>query len=551
MGGGEESAFDAEARGGHDALEDAFIALVGQHPDAVLGALDTSGAVTALPRSVPVPDAPVKSPEELTRDLLPADRLIVAKLWGQARRAGSALGAVRRRSDPDRYGDLHLFDLTARHGVFVFAFVPRPNDDDAEPSSHATCQAPPRYARVSKDVNSALVSVDAALPQILGWTREELMGRRVLDLIHPEDRNEGIATWMEMLEHDGPARRVRLRHRHRDGSWIWLEVTNRNRLSDPRHGDILSEMVDISEEMAAHEALRARERLLAQLTDTVSVGLFHADLRGQLLFSNRRLQEIMGRARATTLQEQLAAVTFEDRPKVDEAILLATTGAETDIELSLRANDGTLRHCTMSVRPLKDDADEVTGLTGCLEDVTNMVQSRRELEAKAARDPLTGALNREATLDRLQQLLERPSPRGAGTAVIFIDLDGFKPINDQLGHAVGDELLVAFAARLQAAVRSGDAVGRFGGDEFVVICHDIESPAAALELARTLEARVFLDWERREFGPARLKASMGVAWTNWQNAAAPALIRAADEAMYAAKRAPHREPMLAPALAPG
>ena len=168
-----------------------------------------------------------------------------------------------------------------------------------------------------------------------------------------------------------------------------------------------------------------------------------------------------------------------------------------------------------------------------------MVRSQRELQAKAARDPLTGCLNRETILAALQELLDQQAPWPRGAAVIFIDLDDFKQINDSQGHAAGDKVLIEVAENLHAATRSGDLLARFGGDEFVVVCANVLRDEA-LAAARSIQ--------RRAFGAASVRASLGVAWTDLPGQSATALVHAADEAMYEAKRTGRAEPVMAGAV---
>src|SRR5439155_20058487 len=128
----------------------------------------------------------------------------------------------------------------------------------------------------------------------------------------------------------------------------------------------------------------------------------------------------------------------------------------------------------VSLRPLTDDIGRVSGAIGCLSDVTDSVQLRRTLELRATVDKLTRCLNRAATLELLDLLLSVRAI-GDGVAVVYVDLDQFKAVNDCFGHATGDAILAEAARRLRNAVKDADAVGRLGGDEFLVVCPGVAS----------------------------------------------------------------------------
>jgi diguanylate cyclase (GGDEF)-like protein len=256
---------------------------------------------------------------------------------------------------------------------------------------------------------------------------------------------------------------------------------------------------------------------------------------------------MIGIASGSTLEKQLARVEPEDRTRLDHSVDAATGGADIDMEIRIVNPHGDVKHCTISIRPLRDDSGSVTGLTGCVEDVTGTVRRRHELEARAFSDPLTGCWNRTATLAHLQELLDRgPSAitgGSMGTAVIFVDLDQFKSVNDDLGHAVGDQVLLQVAQRIQAALRSGDAVGRMGGDEFVVLCGGVSSSVHALTIARSLTERAFSRPEDVSGTNVEVRASIGVSWTAHDITAA-ALVDQADAAMYRSKRAGRSQPVM-------
>ena len=185
----------------------------------------------------------------------------------------------------------------------------------------------------------------------------------------------------------------------------------------------------------------------------------------------------------------------------------------------------------------------MSGAVGCLTDITDSSRTRAELELRATFDGLTGCVNRTTTMATLDTVLDAS---GANTAVVFVDLDDFKDVNDQFGHVVGDTLLVAIAARIRDAVRAGDVVGRIGGDEFLVVCADVTDAVAALTLGeriadaleQPLEVHVVM---------LHPKASIGVAWAG-EHAFGPdaeMLIAEADAAMYASKSTGEGRPVLA------
>ena len=152
----------------------------------------------------------------------------------------------------------------------------------------------------------------------------------------------------------------------------------------------------------------------------------------------------------------------------------------------------------------------------------------------ALTDALTGIPNRTLLLDRLGQALSRLGRTAAAVAVFYVDLDGFKAVNDRFGHLVGDEALVAAAQRLRACLRSSDTLARMGGDEFVVVCEGLSAPELALDVGRRqvapLDVPIMAGGHR-----VRLAASVGVAVACAQPADAQALIASADGSMYRAK----------------
>ena len=542
---GRGAAEPAAARQSGAALEREFGALLEQYPTAPLIAVTENGLIADMPDSVPRRENPVLRGRSAL-DGVPAEdhaRLIAA--FDTLLKQGMAQCVLH----PPGYAEVmwYGFDLRERHGVIVGVITA---DDDAPPVASPVDTrdmvrvGPPRFATIRKDERSFIVGVSDEMSEILGWTADELLGQRSLELVHPDDHPLAIDNWMEMLAHPGPSRRVRQRLKHKDGSWVWFEVTNNNLFQDPEHGCVVAEMVDISEEMAAQEALRAREQLLNRLAEAIPVGLFQIDIEGAIVYTNDRLHEILGVELTPTVEAQLATIVPDDRPTVERAIAeVLDVGSHTDVEVACRRpRDADLRYCTIGFRALRHDDGTISGAIACVADVTDSARMREELKFRATFDELTGCHNRASIMAALEADIGR-DPVQADRAVMFVDLDRFKAINDRHGHAAGDELLRRVALLLRDSVRENDLVGRTGGDEFLVICPDAGGAERAMRLAERL-AEALRDGIGAEGDELRCSLSIGVAWSSGEASDADTLVAAADAAMYEAKHAGTGEPRL-------
>ena len=289
--------------------------------------------------------------------------------------------------------------------------------------------------------------------------------------------------------------------------------------------------------------MRARTEMLTRLSDALPAGLFQIDAQRRVMFTNDQLHMIVGVAPAATIDAQLITLVDDDRAAFETALTTVLAGHPVeDIEIRVVGPNTSSHHvCLLSLRALTDGAGAVSGAIGLVSDVTERVQLRRELETRATTDQLTSCLNRAAVLDVLDELLAGRRGGGAsghardtGDAVVYLDLDKFKSINDQFGHAAGDRLLTAAADRLRLAVRPGDSIGRLGGDEFLVVCPRVASARDAVAIGERLASFVN---HSVDIGSSTvdMHASVGVAWT-CEPLDGDTLIARADHAMYQSKR---------------
>lgn len=393
---------------------------------------------------------------------------------------------------------------------------------------------------MTRDAAGVITAVDESVVEMLGWRPGQLVGSPSTMLVHPEDQASAVEAWIAMITSPGTPRSWRGRYQTADGAWVWVQTVNR--VEDPSDPIVSTSMTRVTgDQVGAEEELRAREQLLSRLSDALPVGLFQVDVAGQITFTNDRLHKIVGHVPAATIEAQMSSVVAEDRPVLSAAlakVLADQPDDDIEIRLRIKAQDKPVlsrgdRVCLLSLRSLTDSAGVVTGAVGCVSDVTDSVQLRHELEVRASVDELTSCLNRAASLELVGRITSAPNEAGEGSALIYVDLDGFKSVNDQFGHAAGDRLLVAAAVKLRGAVRDGDEIGRLGGDEFLAICPRVESPALAVRIAERIAAAMT---STVDIGPGtvELRASVGVAWTT--AALDPdTFIAQADSAMYESK----------------
>jgi diguanylate cyclase (GGDEF)-like protein/PAS domain S-box-containing protein len=513
----------AEIRG---RVADALMSEVG------IVAINVHGLFVPVPPTVPLGDRRVLTGYASAMDLVVGeDAVTVIEAWQRASQTGASSAQIHLARVPETEVTLQFFDTMSDHGVFLGIVGLDPRVDLAVDGGDNPALRP-RVGWMRKDQLATVIEVDAAVPEMLGCSAAKLLTVRTLEFLDPADHDRAISSWMSMLGEPGCRRRARLRHRHEDGSWRWFDVTNHNRLNDPAHSDVFTEMVDVTDEMEAQEALRSRENLLRRLTETLPVGILQFDAAGKVLYRNDRVEALLGTRSGSTLSEQLAGIEPGMRAQVLAAATDVVAGrGDGSLEVPVAALDGSVCRLTVALRALTDDDGMTVGGLACLTDVTESVELREQLADRATYDSLTRCLNRSSILAALQEQLDASA--GHGVAVVFVDLDGFKQVNDEFGHEAGDRVLVECAHRLAAGIRGNDVLGRIGGDEFLAVCPGVDDHASAQRIGRRVaKALALLVGDEQTM----LRASIGVAWAVGETTTADALVAESDEAMYESKR---------------
>lgn len=497
----------------------------------------------------------------LIDNVVAADRSTVVRLWLQVQKEGAAVGKARMLRTPSTWATLNFLDLRALHGVLLGVIVPSEEEADGNGELEDPGPAPPRFCALMEDEGARVVDCDDAFTEMFGYTREELLGNSVLDQIHPDDQGRAVEGWLAVLS-TRRDQQTRLRRRRKDGTWMWVDTALRNFLNHPDRNYVLVEIIDISAEMQAQEALQEREELLRRLTNAMPVGLLHVDTDRNVVYHNARLLDILygseapipeaapnraaveePEASATLAGTLLKTLTDEGMATFDAALAeVLAEGVDRDVEVDVALPSGAWRRALVSLRALLRQSGDVSGAITCVLDVTDSARARQELEKRATFDPLTRCHNRSSILGVLQRELARGESTNTGT--VYVDLDQFKPVNDNLGHAAGDELLVLVAERMRLASRDADLIGRLGGDEFLVVRQDVPGPEMAMRVAHRLR-EALCDTFELSCGSVELRASIGVACSDDEQISSEELVRRADAAMYESKAAGQCTPVLA------
>ena len=509
------------------------------HPGAVVAALADDGCRVPLPGSVSLGEhralAVSDDRETMLNIVVPADRISVVAAWEQTCSDGFGVTSVHVLSDPDSRMTLSMFDVREVYGVRL-AVLTRA-EESAEGSAllarPLVVPSRPRRATMHKSMTAVIVDVDTSVTSMLGWSADRMVGMRSSEFIHPDDRDRAVSSWMALLS-GKDSQRVRVRHRCADGSWLWLEVEHlHNGADDPNDVDVVAHISDISEEMAAHEALRRREQLFSRLAEALPTGVLELTSDGTAIYANARLGEILQTDSPTTVIELLAAISPADRPAVSAALEAALQrGIDSGVEIGLAHKRGT-RRCALSVAAVPDQEGQPAALI-CVNDITESATLREELRLQATHDVLTGLPNHRALVAAIDHELERARRNGRRFALAFVDLDHFKALNDTLGHGVGDSALRETGEVIKASLRAVDIVGRWGGEEFVVLLPETES-VGALRAAERIRAAVAKHRYESAQG-SHLTCSIGVATHPEDGTDRDGLVASSDRAMYAAKQ---------------
>ena len=384
------------------------------------------------------------------------------------------------------------------------------------------------------DADGTLRYASPAFERIFGYDPEEDMGTNVLDYVHSEDLPRIQEETKKALENPGTtSNMVEYRFRHADGSWRWVESVGTYLIDDPAVEGVVVNVRDVTERRRAQMALEESEQRLKAVAAGAPVIMFAIDPEGVFTFESGAALRDLGLEPGVNVGRSVFEA-YTDFPKVLDNVRRSLAGEEVvdTVEIGRKAY-----HAAYS--PQRDADGKVHGIIGVATDVTERRRLERDLEHMATHDPLTGLANRRllfALLARALQSLERFAQREESVCLLYVDLDGFKEINDRYRHEVGDALLAAMAGRIEGCLRPSDTAARVGGDEFCVLLERASGAEEAIRVAERLATSLEAPFSLGDT-TVNISASIGIAVKDAGSSglSSDELMREADMAMYRAK----------------
>ena len=381
------------------------------------------------------------------------------------------------------------------------------------------------------------VDVNVTACRLLGYSREEMLAMGPQDVL-PVDREELERSYDAFIADPSTQTGMKSNYRCRDGTLLPFESTRRV-LRSGSSWIIAAISRDIRERLAADEALRESEARFRSLTQMSSDFFWETDdlhrftllVQGSGASPTRPEDELLGKTPWELPSLKPDAAGWEaHRAKLEGHLPFR------DFEIARPAPDGVLRYISVSGEPRFGADGSFLGYRGVGRDITDIALARERIASLAYSDPLTGLANRTSLAPALEQAIERARRRKSRLAAMFVDLDGFKPVNDTFGHDAGDRLLVELAGRLRSHLRASDLVARLGGDEFFVVLEEISENKALETVARKLLVEIARPFSPAPGHQAALTASIGVSFFPDDAGDAETLMKHADVAMYDAKQ---------------
>jgi diguanylate cyclase (GGDEF)-like protein/PAS domain S-box-containing protein len=382
--------------------------------------------------------------------------------------------------------------------------------------------------------------VSRSMEKLLGFRPEECVGMRIADFYAIP--RHGQAFLADLHTHGGSLRNYEIQMRHKHGMRVWVSL-NAQFITDDKGNTVGIEgtIRDITELREAQEALHQEKELALVTLQSIGDGVVTTDDDGKIQYLNPSAERLLGASAEAAggthyrnvlkLVDEATGESLQDL--VHLCLSLESGGAHTDEGLLIQA-DGTRYHLKVTAAPMRDHYGQVVGVVLVLHDITEVMGMARQLSYQASHDMLTGLYNRRVFEQRVEEAIRSAHKHNAFHAVLYLDLDQFKVVNDTCGHNAGDELLQQVSSLMQARVRESDVLARLGGDEFgVLLEHCPLDKAEMIAESIRLAIRDFrFAWDDKAF---EIGVSIGVVPIVADTGNLAYVLAAADAACYVAK----------------
>ncbi|WP_235953496.1 putative bifunctional diguanylate cyclase/phosphodiesterase [Noviherbaspirillum galbum] len=361
---------------------------------------------------------------------------------------------------------------------------------------------------------------------------DELIGVPLEKLTAPEDLPKLLENHRKRLDGEVTSIRYTYRALRRDGQRVWVDVQGSACIYEGRPA-VMGVALDVTRQVAFEH----QSRLANRVFDSTSEGIVITDAECRIEAVNPAFTRITGYGAEEAVGKLSRMMTGQGAQAKINRDMLAHLASDDHWqgEMRDRRKNGEWYPAWLSISTVRDADRNITNYVGVFTDNTRRKQAESRLQFLASHDSLTGMINRSGLMAKFSEEIHRAALDNRQLALLFIDLDRFKTVNDTLGHLAGDQLLVAAAERMRQQLKGSDVAARLGGDEFTVLLNDPQSSGAAAKLAERLIAAMgqpFMIGGQEMF----VTASIGVACYPADGTDAPTLLKNADVAMYRAKQ---------------
>lgn len=386
------------------------------------------------------------------------------------------------------------------------------------------------------DLNGRFMRANRKLCEIVGYAHDELIKLTPQDLTHPEDLDTDLDHIRRLLAGEIQTFSFEKRYVRKDRESAWVNLTVslvRKSSGEPKY--LIKVVEDITDRKKAVSALRESEKKYRRFIDAAAEGFWMINSQLETIEVNEALCKMLG----YTQEEMLGKKPFDFVDDENHRIFKEQTAkipgtSHRRYDIILKAKSGQDVYARFNATTIRDSANNYISSFAFVTDITEQKRTEEMLNSMAYYDSLTGLPNRTLFYDRFELAIAHARRDNGMLAVLFLDLDNFKTINDTLGHAVGDQLLQGVAGRLKGGLREGDTIARLGGDEFVLLLSGISSSKDASGVAEKVLS-VFSAPFTFDGQELHITTSVGISLYPYDGEDSQTLLKNADAALYRAK----------------